>query len=151
MDFRFRVILFILILLWTIGSIALLVPFLNKIFLPAYPLLQIVYSPVCHQESAKLICVDSLCSFLCARCAGIYFGALVISFITLFKVYIKVLPIKYFLIFSLPLIFDVLMVSSNFYNYSHIIALITGFIFGCTAFYYFYIGISEVSFFKLRD
>lgn len=150
MALHFRVILFILILLWTIGSIAPLLPFLNKIVLPVYPYLQILYSPVCHQDLAKLICVDSSCSFLCARCVGIYFGALSFSFLTLFKGTLTALPIKYFVIFSLPLIIDVILVSSNFYNYSHLISFITGFIFGWIAFYYFYIGISEVSFFKLR-
>lgn len=151
MAFRFRIILFILMLLWTIGSIAPLRPFFNNILLPVYPFLQIIYSPVCHQEFAKLICVDNVCTFLCARCAGIYFGVLSFSFFTLFKGTLTTLPIKYFVIFSLPLIIDVILVSSNFYNYSHLISFITGFIFGCTAFYYFYIGISEVSFFKLRN
>lgn len=53
----------------------------------------------------------------------------------------NIIPIKYLFILSIPLLLDVIFVSLGIYNYSKLIALFTGFIFGSAAFYYFYNGI----------
>lgn len=59
----------------------------------------------------------------------------------MFKKKLKAAHIKYLFILSVPLLIDVLLVSSGVYEYSKITAYFTGLIFGSTAFYYFYTGV----------
>jgi uncharacterized membrane protein len=129
----------IISLLWLVGSLLPLFAIPGSII--SFPFLNIFYSPVCHQESSKLICSNLGCSFLCARCVGIYSGVFLASLLILFRKNITELHIKYFLISSIPLLLDVILISSGFYDYSKTSAYFTGLIFGSAAFYYFYIGI----------
>ena len=140
---KFKIGLSLIIFVWLIGSIIPLIPFFPKIFLSFSPFGSMFYSPVCHQESAKLICNDYGCTYLCSRCVGIYSGVFIFSFATIFIRNIKVIHIKYFFLLSTPLLVDVILSSSGFYPYSKTMAYLTGIIFGSTAFYYFYIGIQK--------
>lgn len=123
--------------------------FSNFFFL--FPLLQIMYSPVCHQELQKLICNEIGCTFLCARCTGIYAGVFIFSLILLLKTNVPVYKIKYLFIAGIPIIADVIASSIGIYSYSRLTAFITGTIFGSAAFYYFYIGIQNWFFEKGRQ
>jgi len=68
---------------------------------------------------------------VCARCAGIYFGALFTLLFMLFRS-TPALKLKIFLFAAIPLFADVLFTNIYFYNYYQPIAFSTGLIFGST-------------------
>ena len=88
-----------------------------------------IYSRVCHQDISKCIIVDNESMLVCARCTGIYLGALISGLISL----VNELPqvrIKTLLFASLPMFFDVLFTTIGIYTYSKTLAIVTGLIFG---------------------
>ncbi len=92
-------------------------------------LLAKTYSRVCHQESSKCILIGNESMLVCARCAGIYFGALITGLLFLFN-RIPELKIKLLVIASIPLLLDVCLIFLGAYKYSQTIALTTGLAFG---------------------
>jgi uncharacterized membrane protein len=74
---------------------------------------------------------------VCARCTGIYFGALIAAIFNLLPVSISIS--KRMLIYSsIPILADVVLFNFGFYHYSKIIAFITGNIFGATVFIFIF-------------
>lgn len=99
------------------------------------------YSTVCHQNPDKSFFYNGLQLLVCARCFGIYCGALLSAFIILLND-LKI-PIK-FLFFSLTLIAtDILFYQLNFYSYNKIISMTTGIVFGTTVFHIIFESIKE--------
>lgn len=141
MNLLIKISLVIITFLWLLGSILPLLPISDSVVI--FPFLKIFYAPVCHQSSSKLICGNFGCTFLCARCVGIYSGVFFTSFIVLIKGIIPTANIKFLFVLTVPLITDVILISSGIYTYSKIRAYSTGVIFGSAAFYYFYIGIQN--------
>ncbi len=141
-----RVVLFILLLFWCIGFS------LNSIFphsaeaLIFSPVLKKVYSSVCYQDEMKTFTIYGEKLFVCIRCTGIYLGALIFSFISIFYKHIRINK-KAFLIGLSAIIADVVLYSSGIFNYSKYFAFVTGFIFGSVAFLYILI-ILEKEFFN---
>lgn len=88
-----------------------------------------IYSQVCHQESYKCISIAETEMLVCARCAGIYFGAFIISCLFLFRKNPEI-NIKIFLLASIPLLADVIFTTAELYNYYQPFAFLTGLIFG---------------------
>jgi len=94
------------------------------------------YSIVCHQAEHKLISLDGSSTYLCARCTGIYVGALfmaVLLFIINFKTDFSLKPL---IVTSLVLLLDVIFVSLSLYNYTIWIAFTSGFLFGAVIYIY---------------
>lgn len=83
-------------------------------------------------------------SLVCSRCAGIYAGVLLASFLLLFIKVKENSEIKLLLLSSIPLILDVVFYNLGLYNYSKTIAFSTGIFFGSAGFYYFYIGLEKL-------
>lgn len=73
---------------------------------------------------------------VCARCSGIYLGALLSSLLSL--VYFKQIEwnLTPLIILSVPMLADVLLVSLSVYPYSRIFSSITGILFGSIVFIY---------------
>ena len=95
-----------------------------------YQFLKLLYSRVCHQSQEALFYINGNHILVCARCSGIYLGALLVL-ITLSFLKIKfILSIKPLLFFSIPLIFDAFAVRLGIYTYSKFIAFLTGMLFG---------------------
>jgi uncharacterized membrane protein len=122
-----RLLLLSFLILWTIG-------FLQPTFLTqnnslANYFLAKIYSRVCHQESSKCIIIANESMLVCARCAGIYFGAMIAGLLTLIHS-IPELKLKVLLIASIPLLLDVCLTFLGVYKYSPTIAFITGLAFG---------------------
>jgi len=67
--------------------------------------------------------------FVCARCTGIYLGALMLGLIT-FNYKIGRFGLNILLVAFVPLFIDVFFTSFGIYTYSKFIALLTGLIFG---------------------
>jgi uncharacterized membrane protein len=102
----------------------------------ASPFLKKIYSTVCHQHIEKTIAYNGHFFLVCARCTGIYLGALFISFISIFT--LRRLPQKLTLLYiaSIPMIIDVALTTTGLYGYSKITAFITGIFFGSAVFTY---------------
>ncbi len=115
------------LIIWIIGFLQPLLLTQNN-SLTNY-LLAKTYSRVCHQESSKCILIGNESMLVCARCAGIYLGALITGLLFLFN-RIPELKIKLLVIASIPLLLDVCLMFLGFYNYSQTIAFITGLAFG---------------------
>jgi uncharacterized membrane protein len=108
-----------------------------------FPFINLTYSHVCHQHPEKLISFEFGHSLTCARCTGIYFGTFVSSVLLLFLKVKQNISHKLFLIAIVLILIDIIMYSTGVYNYSKIIALLTGMFFGSIVFYYFYKGLNE--------
>jgi uncharacterized membrane protein len=121
-------------MVWITGIIS---PCLN-INLPnsIYPFQKMLYSNVCHQDVNKSFACNGIPFLVCARCTGIYFGALmsaVVILISNFKLRFKT---KYLYLLSIPILLDVLFYSIGIYPYNKFIASSTGFLFGSSIFLY---------------
>jgi len=92
-------------------------------------ILKRIYSPVCHQDYNKSIIINSNAMLVCARCAGIYFGALIAGLSALLFQFTSI-KIKTLLILIVPLIVDVTFTTVGIYPYSKTLAFITGLVFG---------------------
>ncbi len=131
--FLFKIFIAALLLLWCTG---IFYPFLISEYFNVlvYTFLNHTYSLVCHQSEQKLIMIDGHHSLLCARCTGIYLGALLISISYLF-ISFKLKFNHYSIIFALLImLMDVIFVNAGIYNYNILLALATGIIFGSVIF-----------------
>ena len=130
--------LFFLLLFWSVG-------FLFPVLSPSFTgkpiinqLLNYNYSTVCHQSVSSEINMGVEHVLVCARCAGIYLGALFIAIIMLFNLLKLKLSLIPLLIFSAPLVIDAFAVRLNIYAYSKTIAFITGLLFGAIVLLYIF-------------
>lgn len=135
---HYRVLLFVIILVWFLGIFFEYAVHINHHLIIFLPLIKKSYSLVCHQDPHKLINLFGHNSLTCARCVGIYLGILSISFLALFIGELKLPHNKFLLIGSIPIIFDVLFTTFKLYEYSRIVALSTGLLFGSILFLYLY-------------
>jgi uncharacterized membrane protein len=128
-SFLIRLSFFLLVLLWCSG---ILINYFNtesgSTILFSY-LLNFLYGNLCHQEAEKIISINGFQLLLCARCSGIYFGALLISLLLLFTGKIK--PRFYLLISASSfLLIDILVNNFLFNSYNKLTAALTGLFFG---------------------
>lgn len=133
--FSIKIILLTGILIWNIGIFSPC--FLKQQNLFVHHLIKFFYFPVCHQKIEKSFSCNHLEFMVCARCTGIYFGALIAAIFNLLPVSISIS--KRMLIYSsIPILADVVLFNFGFYHYSKIIAFITGNIFGATVFIFIF-------------
>jgi uncharacterized membrane protein len=132
MKYILRGVLFLSLVLWCLGFSSSL--YANEGY-AAFSglLLSHFYSPVCHQLPYKCIAAESGSFLVCARCTGIYTGALVVSLISLFK---KEIKIQYIMPAFVLLFADVLFAATGLYTYSKTAALFTGLLAGFALFPY---------------
>ena len=129
-----RLTIFLILLLWSLGILYyLLFTQTNNILAEFF--FANLYSTVCHQQSEKCISIGSAQMLVCARCAGIYFGALITG-LSIFS--LKSIQLNEKLLFMTLLILcsDVLFVAIGIYNYSKIISFTTGLLFGGSVYAY---------------
>ena len=137
-----RLTLFLLLLVWCFGfSFNSLFPY-NRIII-FYPLLKQVYSNVCHQISYKCFELNGIHFLVCARCTGIYTGALLSSLLFLFSSKGISLKINYLFIAAVPMVLDVFLYSTGVYSYSKDIFFVTGLLPGFFAFVFILISIEN--------
>ena len=108
------------------------------------------YSIVCHQSEQALVYINDSPSLVCARCLGIYLGALLLLLITMVKPFRTNVELKPLLILSTPMMIDAFAVRLGLYVYSKTIAFITGLIFGAIILFYILETI-ESSFDRMHD
>ncbi|MDY0083960.1 MAG: DUF2085 domain-containing protein [Ignavibacteriaceae bacterium] len=129
-----RLFLFVSSAIWLTGIISPC--FDNELFRAAYPFQKQFYSAVCHQNINKSFICGNIHYLVCARCSGIYFGTALTSFVVIFINRSFKIKTKLLILFSLPLIADVLLTTINIYDYNKILSAITGFLFGSIVFLY---------------
>ena len=134
-SFVFDILFFLLISIWCAGIVIQFLASMIPSLITLTPMLKYNYSIVCHAEAEKLICIKSACTFTCARCTGIYFGAILFSILSLLRINIKV-TLLFLLLSSLPMILDIILYSISIYEYSITIAFTTGLLLGSTGFIY---------------
>ena len=140
----FRFTFFFFLILWITGFIS---PCLEFEFLHSfYPFQKLIYSTVCHQNAAKSFICDTVSFLVCARCSGIYFGALFSSLILLLWIQTFNFKTKYLFLLSFPMLLDVILLALNIYNYNKFISSFTGFLFGSAVFAYILGGIENLLF-----
>ena len=131
-----RFIIFIALFTWSAGFL------LSSIFpdsayiIIVQPFLKKIYGSVCHQRIEKTFLLNGHYFLVCARCTGIYLGALVISLISLFSLPGPTENFKLLSISAIPMIIDVTATTTGIYPYSKFIALSTGLFFGSAVFVY---------------
>jgi uncharacterized membrane protein len=88
-----------------------------------------LYSTICHKDIIKCISFGNAEMLVCARCAGIYIGALISAILSLL---ISINPVnrRYLILSSFPLLLDVILVMFGVYSYSKFVSFATGIIFG---------------------
>lgn len=130
---HYKIIFLIGLSIWLIGIFS---PALRLLDILAFTILKFTYSIVCHQNPEKCFLINDSIVFVCARCLGIYVGAIVILISSCFIKYSSKLNLVPLIVFSIPMLFDVILTSLHIYHYNKIIALITGLLFGSISFIY---------------
>jgi len=130
----FRFIIFISILTWCSGFTFNVITNGSGISTAYTPVFNLFYDNVCHQDKDKLISINGFHFLVCARCSGIYFGALISSaflFLSLnkTKVPLKILSIALIILFA-----DVILNNFLLSSYNKISAFTTGLFFGSVCF-----------------
>lgn len=145
----FRFIIFIISAIWFTGLIS---PCIKNNFLHLlYPYLKIGYSTVCHQNVNKTFTCGTSAFLVCARCTGIYFGVLITSLVLLIpQINIKVRT-GYLILFSIPMLADVIFYSIGLYQYNKIVAAFTGVLFGSSVFLYILGAIENSLYTKIKS
>lgn len=140
----FRLSLFFLLAIWIIGFLS---PCLEISFLfPFYPFQKMIYSNVCHQNTAKSFACNNTSLLVCARCSGIYFGAFISSLFLMFYKKQFNLKTKYLYLLSIPMIIDVALLTFKIYNYNKFVSAFSGILFGSAVFIYILSGIENLLF-----
>jgi len=135
-NYSVRIIFSVLILFWCLGIISqLFIPEIHKYSLPV-KLLNYNYALVCHQNDMKSFVGDGNKFLVCARCTGIYFGALLSSIAIIFISNLYFQNLLLILSASILLLLDVILTSLGVYNYSKEISFFTGILFGAILYIY---------------
>ncbi len=138
-----RIFLFLSLVLWCIGFS------FNSLFSGTvaagitYPFLKKIFHMVCHQLDEKTFNINGAKLFVCARCTGIYLGALASSIASLFYIKRFSLRLKLLYISMVPMLIDVAATTFKIYDYSKMLAFTTGLFFGSVVFIYILIAIEN--------
>ena len=122
-----RFLLTCLLSIWIIGFLLPTITSTNN-SLSSFVLSRI-YSNVCHQESAKCILIGSSAMLVCARCAGIYLGALVAGLLSSLLI-LPSISRRVLILSLIPIAIDVFFTFTGIYSYSQSLAFTTGLAFG---------------------
>jgi uncharacterized membrane protein len=140
---------FIFTVIWFIGTIS---PCFNTDLTNAfYPFQKQIYSTVCHQNINKSFNYDNIPFLVCARCTGIYTGALFSALVIIFYSKQFIFKTKYLIILAVPMLFDVVLLNFGAYNYIHSISAITGILFGSSVFLYILSSIENLLFQQIKE
>jgi uncharacterized membrane protein len=138
--------LFFFIVFWFLGIISPC--FDSNLINNFYPFQKQLLSTVCHQSTQKSFICNDLPLLVCARCTGIYAGALISALVLLVYSGQFILKTKYLVLLSLPMLLDVILVNFGVYNYSKFFSAFTGFLFGSAVFLYILSAIENLLFSK---
>lgn len=139
-----RIVIFLLILFWCAGFTFPVIFNNSEYAIIFHPLLEKIYSSFCHQSNEKTFVIFGSSMLVCARCAGIYFGAFISAFLIIFIQIKFINNIKFLYAACIPMIFDIIFYSIGIYNYSKTFAFITGLIFGSIIIIFIYDALNKI-------
>lgn len=135
--------------IWFLGIIS---PCFNNDLTNAfYPFQKQIYSTVCHQNINKSFNYNNVPFLVCARCTGIYTGALISALVIIFYSKQFVFKTYYLIMLAAPMLLDVILLSFGVYNYIHSLSAITGLLFGSSVFLYILSAIENLLFSKSKN
>ena len=144
-----RLVLLFFIAIWFLGIIIPCFNFdLTKTF---YPFQKQIYSTVCHQNINKSFNYNNVPFLVCARCTGIYTGALISALVIIFYSKQFVFKTNYLIMLAAPMLLDVILLNFGAYNYNHALSAITGLLFGSSVFLYILSAIENLLFSKSKN
>lgn len=138
--------LFLVVALWFMLIISPCINFLNSF----YPFQKQLLSTVCHQNTYKTFFCNYTPLLVCARCTGIYAGALFVSFAVILYSKQFIFKTNYLALLSAPMLIDVILLNFGFYNYYKPLSAFTGFLFGSSVFLYILSAIENLLFSKQK-
>lgn len=133
---KIRLLLFTSIALWCTGFLLPVFNLHSSVGLIFTNYLKYIYSLVCNQSPNATFAVHNHSLLVCARCSGLYSGALIAAVLFLLTKTRFNLTLKPLILFSLPLIIDAISVRIGIYDYSKSIAFVTGLLCGSIIFVY---------------
>ncbi len=142
-SYYIKMLLFLMMFIWCTGIFFPVLSMTGQSYLVSHIILNKIYSLVCHQENSKSFFIYGIEIEVCARCTGIYLGALIISVPALIFSKLKFHSKKILFISIGIMTADVLLYSAGAYHYSRFVALLTGLILGSVAILYIFDGIDE--------
>lgn len=122
--------------LWLSGIITPLMINKSGLIASIYLPLKNIYAFTCHQSTGKVYSANGFDFLVCARCFGIYTGALLTLLPAIFLSFKKYLTLKLLAAATVIMLIDVLSTSFGIYSYIKESAFITGLLLGSTAFLY---------------
>ena len=131
-----RSLIFLVLAVWCAGFVSPFFSGNSQIYPLLFPFLKTGYGKVCHQAESKTFIILGHHLLVCARCTGIYTGALFSAVLALFIFKNKEYKIIFLLLSLIPMLLDVILYSSGAYSYSKIIAFLTGIFSGSVVFVY---------------
>lgn len=142
-SFYIKLLIFFMLLIWCTGIFFPVLSVTTQSYLVSHIFLDKIYSLVCHQENSKSYFFSGIKIEVCARCTGIYLGALIISIPGMIFSKLKFHSKKILLLSIGIMTADVFLYSVGFYHYSRLVALLTGLILGSVSIPYIFEGINE--------
>ena len=130
----FRIFVFLLIGTWCVGFSFKSLSGGSALSLISSPVLNLFYHNVCHQSDHKLIIINGFSLLVCARCTGIYLGALITSVIVLIS--LRNMKVSNILFKFALVILAADVIVNNFFlsSYNKLTAFFTGLFFGAVCF-----------------
>jgi uncharacterized membrane protein len=132
-------------LVW-IGAI-ILAPYFRSLASPLYPFLYACFSPVCHQIPGRSFMLFGYPLAVCARCFGIYSGALGGLVLYPFRrgfAAVRLPNIRIFLAVSAPIVLDTAANIVKIWNTPNALRFFTGLVWGLVLPFYFLTGLGEL-------
>lgn len=144
-----RFIRFVLFFFTSIWLLLIVTPCFNfSFFNYYYPFQKQLFSTVCHQNEYKSFICNDIPFLVCARCTGIYAGALIASLTLIVNFKEFIFKTKYFFLLSAPMLLDVVLLNFEVYNYYKPLSAFTGLLFGSSVFLYILSAIENLLFSK---
>ncbi len=147
-----RITLFSMISIWIILIFfEIIAKAVNNLYV-LIPFLKGMFSLVCHQDSSKSLAICDVHSLVCIRCTGLYFGAWLAAFLSLFyEKLFKYLKRSYFMALLGFMFLDVFFVNIGLYDYNSFISILSGIFLGFVCFLYLYKGLFEFYYNKEKE
>jgi len=130
----FRLLVFFIVLTWCVGFSLKVLTSNSGFSIASTPVLNLFYHNMCHQDESKLISISGINFLVCARCSGIYIGALLSSMFMVLLFRKNSFSLKILSVTSLILLIDVVLNNFILDKYNRSSAFITGLLFGSACF-----------------
>jgi uncharacterized membrane protein len=128
------------IIIWI--CLAVLEPILKYSYPTVAQYIHNIYAPVCHQIPERSFQINSFPMSFCIRCSGFYLSGALLAVFYVFRQKIRILPLYFYILLSLPLLSNFLLEKIGLYHDAIFIRFITGILLGISLFHLLIISLS---------